>query len=60
MAAVSERFHSHPTGRSATYQKIPGFHLIDREFVLTHDSSGHHPEDDLYRDLLPALGQMVR
>jgi len=43
-----------------TYQMIPGFHLIDRHFVLRYDSSGHHPKDDLYRDLLPALGRMVR
>lgn len=43
-----------------TYQLIPGFHLIDEQFVLRYDSCGHHPEDDLYRDLLPALGRMVR
>ncbi|QDS94507.1 hypothetical protein FF011L_32860 [Roseimaritima multifibrata] len=42
-----------------TYEKIPGFHLIDEDFVLKFDSSGHHPEDDLYRDLLPALGRMT-
>jgi hypothetical protein len=44
----------------ASYQMIPGFHLIDDHFVLKYDSSGHHPEDDLYRDLLPALGRMVK
>lgn len=43
-----------------TYRMIPGFHLIDDQFVLRYDSSGHRPEDDLYRDLLPALGRMVR
>ncbi|QDT07327.1 hypothetical protein K227x_57540 [Rubripirellula lacrimiformis] len=42
-----------------TYEKIPGFHLIDEQFVLRYDSSGHHPGDDLYQDLLPALGRMV-
>lgn len=44
----------------ATYQMIPGFHLIDRDFVLQYDSSGHHPSCDLYRELLPALGRMSR
>tara|TARA_R110002049_G_scaffold2750_4_gene21982 strand:- start:159880 stop:160707 length:828 start_codon:yes stop_codon:yes gene_type:complete len=39
---------------------IPGFHLIDRNFVLRFDASGHHPHDDLYRDLLPALGKLAR
>lgn len=43
-----------------TYDMIPGFHLIDRDFVLRYDSSGHRPKHDLYRDLLPALGEMVR
>ncbi|QDT12779.1 peroxiredoxin family protein [Planctomycetes bacterium K23_9] len=42
------------------YKSIPGFHLIDSDFVLQYDSTGHHPEDDLYRDLLPALGTMAR
>ena len=43
-----------------TYNMIPGFHLIDRDFVLRVDSSGHQPTHDLYRELLPALGKMAR
>ncbi|MCG8649859.1 MAG: peroxiredoxin family protein [Pirellulales bacterium] len=43
----------------ASFEMIPGFHLIDRNFVLRFDSSGHQPQCDLYRDLLPALGQLV-
>lgn len=43
-----------------TYAMIPGFHLIDRDFNLRYDSSGHHPKHDLFRELLPALGTMVR
>lgn len=43
-----------------SYNMIPGFHLIDDNFVLRFDSSGHHPKHDLYRDLLPAMGQLVR
>lgn len=44
----------------ASFEMIPGFHLIDRNFVLQYDSTGHHPEDNLYQELLPALGQMVQ
>ena len=43
----------------ASFEMIPGFHLIDRNFVLQYDSSGHHPVDNLFSDLLPAMGQMV-
>lgn len=43
-----------------TYEMIPGFHLIDRDFVLRSDSCGHHPHDDLYKDLLPMLRTMAR
>ena len=43
-----------------TYAMIPGFQLIDRDFVLRYDSCGHHPRHDLYRDLLPALAEMLR
>lgn len=43
-----------------TYRMIPGFHLIDRDFVLRSDSCGHRPQDDLYRDLLPMLGELAR
>lgn len=43
-----------------SYAMIPGFHLIDRNFVLRYDSSGHRPKHDLYHELLPALGHMTR
>ncbi|MCA9135480.1 MAG: hypothetical protein KDB00_01940 [Planctomycetales bacterium] len=43
-----------------TYEMIPGFHLIDRDFVLRSDSCGHHPADDLYADLLPMLKTLAR
>ncbi|QEF96176.1 hypothetical protein Mal15_02030 [Stieleria maiorica] len=43
-----------------TYEMIPGFHLIDRDFVLRSDSCGHHPQDDLYKDLLPMLRTLAR
>ena len=42
-----------------SFNMVPGFHLIDREFVFRSDSSGHQPVDNLYNDLLPAMGRLV-
>ena len=41
--------------RRAAQSLIPGFQLIDRNFMLKLDATGHRPTHDLYRDLLPAL-----
>lgn len=37
---------------------IPGFHLVDRDFIL-RCAAGNPPHQDLYRDLLPLLGELV-
>ena len=42
------------------FDMVPGFHLIDRDFVLAYDSTGDSPIDNLFSDLLPAMGQMVQ
>jgi len=42
-----------------SYGMVPGFHLIDRDFVLHRDSSGHRPIHNLYDDLLPTMGRLV-
>ena len=39
----------------ASHAMIPGFQLIDRDFVLRFDASGHRPRHDLWRDLMPAI-----
>lgn len=44
----------------ASYDMIPGFHLIDRDFRFVKDASGHHPRNDLWTDLLPELGRLIR
>ena len=41
-----------------TYAMIPGFHLIDQDFVLRYDSSGHAPRHNLYTELLPSLRRL--
>jgi hypothetical protein len=44
----------------ASYDLIPGFQVVDREFVLRGDATGHRPAQDLYRTVLPLLGNLVR
>lgn len=39
---------------------IPGFQLIDKSFVLRKDSSGHHPIQNLYSDLMPAIPVLLK
>jgi hypothetical protein len=43
----------------ATFKMIPGFHLVDRDFVFRADSAGHNPPHDLVRVLLPMVRQLV-
>ncbi len=43
----------------ATYNMIPGFQLVDQNFVLRADSTGHAPRHDLYRELLPMVRQLL-
>jgi hypothetical protein len=37
---------------------IPGFHLVDKHFMLRADSTGAKPEDNLYSDLLPLIWEL--
>jgi hypothetical protein len=43
----------------ASYNMIPGFQLIDSNFVLRFDASGHHPKHSIWRDLLPAVASLL-
>lgn len=45
-------------GRS-TSNMIPGFQLVDQDFILQADSTGHAPQHDLYRELLPMVRQLL-
>ncbi|MDB4614730.1 hypothetical protein OAH18_03465 [bacterium] len=44
---------------SLTRSFIPGFWLVDENFTLLSDSTGHSPLDDLYRVLLPSAGRLL-
>jgi hypothetical protein len=43
----------------ASYAMIPGFQLVDKNFILRAESSGHRPRHDLYRELLPMIPQLL-
>jgi len=45
--------------RDKTYPNIPGYWLVDKEFVLRSDATGHHPPSNLYSDLLPMLPELL-
>lgn len=43
----------------ASFDMIPGLHLIDQHFVLRSEHFGHGGGSDLYRDLLPMTAKLV-
>lgn len=45
---------------AASYDMIPGFHLIDRDFRFVKDASGHRPRNNLWTELLPELGRLAQ
>ncbi len=43
----------------ASYQMIPGFYLLDKNFIVRSDSTGHNPKDNLYTHLLPMITKLL-
>lgn len=43
----------------ASYNMIPGFQLIDRNFVMRADSTGHQPRHNLFTELLPMVPRLL-
>jgi len=44
----------------ASYDLIPGFQLVDKDFILRSDSTGHHPRNNLYTELLPMMPELIK
>ncbi|PCJ99090.1 MAG: hypothetical protein COA45_06510 [Zetaproteobacteria bacterium] len=44
----------------ASFKMIPGFQLIDRNFILRIDSTGHSPKHGLYKHLIPMTPKFVK
>lgn len=43
----------------ASYNMIPGFQLVDRNFVMRADSTGHQPRHNLFTELLPMVPRLL-
>lgn len=43
----------------ASYDMIPGFFLIDQNFILRSDSTGHHPKYNLFTHLLAMVPELL-
>lgn len=43
----------------ASYDLIPGFQLVDRNFTLVSDSAGHHPQHSMWSHLLPMIPKLL-
>ncbi|MCO5171833.1 MAG: hypothetical protein M9894_36500 [Planctomycetes bacterium] len=43
----------------ASYALVPGFQVIDRDFVLRYDGSGHHPVDHPYEAALAGIPALL-
>lgn len=43
----------------ASYALVPGFHVIDKNFMLRWDGSGHHPVDDPYDVALAGIPRLL-
>lgn len=44
----------------ASYNMIPGFQLVDRNFILRADSTGHRPRHNLWTYLLPMVPRLLQ
>ncbi len=43
----------------ASWNMIPGFQLIDKNFTLVSDSTGHNPKHNLFKTLLPMIKKVM-
>ena len=43
-----------------SFRMIPGFQLVDRQFILRKDATGHRPRHNLFTDLLPAIADLIQ
>ena len=44
---------------TASYNLIPGFQLIDKDFIVRSDSTGENPSRNLYQELLPMIPKLL-
>ncbi len=44
----------------SSYNMIPGFQLIDKNFTLVCDATGHNPRSNLYTELIPSVKRFLK
>ncbi len=42
-----------------SYNMIPGFQLIDKNFILRCDACGHNPKSNMYTELMPMVRKLL-
>lgn len=42
-----------------SYNMIPGFQLIDKNFILRCDACGHNPKSNMYTELMPMVKKLL-
>lgn len=45
---------------NASYNLVPGLQLVDKNFILRSDSSGHHPRDNMWQTLMPMVPALLK
>lgn len=48
-----------PAQHPASYGLIPGFQLIDKNFVLRSDATGDNPKTNMWKELLPMVPKVL-
>ncbi len=43
----------------ASYNMIPGFQLVDKDFILRYDNTGRSPKHNLFRDIFPNIAGIL-
>ena len=43
-----------------SYDMIPGLQLIDKNFLLVCDATGHHPKSSLFGELIPSVSKLLK
>ncbi len=45
---------------NASFNMIPGFQLIGKDFILRSDATGHNPKHHLYKTLIPHTVNLIK
>lgn len=49
-----------PAVYQASYDLVPGLQLVDRDFILRSDATGHNPRDSMWHTLMPMVPELLK